>query len=376
MARGGYGLCVSLSWSNALAWRMRQQLLDPIGTESVAGVVRRLGAIPAQPDVAAELAVRARRERSRSDEVARALAEGRIIKTFAFRGATHLMTPEDGGAYLALRAASRMWELPSWQSHYGLTPSDWPVLREAVREALADGPLTRDELGAAITARRRFRHLGFAFTDRAWTLLKPLAWQGDMSFGPPRDGRATFQRLDSNPRWAGLPDLDEAGMRTVEAYFRAYGPATPDHVRYWLGAGLGAGRKRIETWIAGFGDRLAPVELDGESTYVLRGDLAELTSTTATTTIRLLPGYDQWVLGPGTADAHVVPPARRTLVTRGANIVIAGGVVSGTWSLAHDEVAIAWFAEAPQPAREALAEEVSRLATILDRPLQATVQMA
>ena len=376
MARGGYGLCVSLSWSNALAWRMRQQLLDPIGTESVAGVVRRLGAIPAQPDIAAELAVRARRERSRSDEVARALAEGRIIKTFAFRGATHLMTPEDGGAYLALRAASRMWELPSWQSHYGLTPSDGPVLREAVREALADGPLTRDELGAAITARPRFRHLGFAFTDRAWTLLKPLAWQGDMSFGPPRDGRATFQRLDSNPRWAGLPDLDEAGMRAVKAYFRAYGPATPDHVRYWLGEGLGAGRKRIQTWIAGFGDRLAPVELDGESTYVLRGDLAELTSTTATTTIRLLPGYDQWVLGPGTADAHVVPPARRTLVTRGANIVIAGGVVSGTWSLAHDEVAIAWFAEAPQPAREALAEEVSRLATILDRPLQATVQMA
>ena len=56
--------------------------------------------------------------------------------------------------------------------------------------------------------------------------------------------------------------------------------------------------------------------------------------------------------------------------------MIVGGVVSGTWSLAHDEVAIAWFAEAPQPAREALAEEVSRLATILDRPLQATVQMA
>ena len=127
---------------------MRQQLLDPVGTESVAGVVRRLGAIPAQPDAAAELAVRARRERSRSGEVARALAEGRIIKTFAFRGATHLMTPEDGGAYLALRAASRMWELPSWQSYYGLTPSDWPVLREAVREALADGPMTREELGS------------------------------------------------------------------------------------------------------------------------------------------------------------------------------------------------------------------------------------
>ena len=64
---------VSITWSQALAWRLRRQLLDPVGTESVAGVVRRLGAVPAQLDAAAELAVRARRERSRPGEVARAL---------------------------------------------------------------------------------------------------------------------------------------------------------------------------------------------------------------------------------------------------------------------------------------------------------------
>ena len=354
---------------------MREQLLDPVGTESVAGVVRRLSAIPAQLDAAAELAVRSRRERSRSGEIARALADGRIIKTFLFRGATHLVTPEDGGAYLALRAASRMWELPSWQSHYGLTPSDWPFLREAVRETLADGPMTRDELGAAVTARPRFRHLGFAFTDRSWTLLKPLAWQGEMSFGPPRDGHATFQRLDTNPRWQGVPDLDEAGLRAVDAYFRAYGPATPDHLHYWLGAGLGAGRKRIQTWITALGDRLAAVDVEGQSTYIRREDLEELAATPATTTIRLLPGHDQWVLGPGTADAHVVPPARRTLVSRQANIVIAGGVVSGTWSLADDEVTVAWFTEAAPPAAETLDTGVSRLARILARPLHATVHM-
>jgi Winged helix DNA-binding domain len=353
---------------------MRQQLLDPVGTESVEGVVGRLGAVQAQLDSAAELAVRIRRERSEPGEVARALADGRIIKTFAFRGATHLMTPEGAGAYLALRAGSRMWELPSWQSFYSLTPSDWPLLREAVRDALAGGPLTRDELGAAITARPRFRHLGFAFGDNAGTLLKPLAWQGDMSFGPPRDGRATFQRLDRNPRWAGVPDLDEAGMAAVEAYFRAYGPATPDHVRYWLGDGLGAGRKRIQSWIAGFRDRLATVDIDGESAYILREDLEELAATPPNPAVRLLPGYDQWVLGPGTADAHIVPPGTRALVSRGANIVIVGGVVSGTWSLSHDRVAVSWFAEEGPPAGEALAEEVARLATILERPLQSSVQ--
>ena len=366
---------MSLSWSQGLAWRMRQQLLDPVGTESVAGVVSRLGAVPSQFDAAAELAVRTRRQRSRSGEVARALADGRIIKTFAFRGATHLMSAEDGGAYLALRAASRMWELPSWQSYYGLTPSDWPALREAVRDALSDGPLTRDELGAAVTAGPRFRHLGPAFADGSATLLKPLAWQGDMSFGPSRDGRATFQRLDENPRWAGVPDLDTAGMHAVRAYFRGYGPATAEHADYWLGNGLGAGRKRITSWIAASGDHLAAVDIDGGSAYVLREHLAELAATPAATAVRLLPGHDQWVLGPGTADSHVVPPVHRPVVTRGANIVIVGGVVTGTWTVTADQVHVSWFADAGPPQREGLAAEVERLATILDRPLRSTVHV-
>ncbi|MEP7177586.1 MAG: crosslink repair DNA glycosylase YcaQ family protein [Pseudonocardiales bacterium] len=362
-----------LRWSQALAWRARQQLLDPVGTDSVADVVRRLGALRAQPDSAAELAIRVRRDRSRPGEVARALAEGRIIKTFAFRGATHLLTPEDGGAYLALRAAGRMWERSNWQSYYSLTPADWTLLRDVVREVLASGPMTRDELGAAVTARPRFRHLAFAFADQAETMLKPLAWQGDMSFGPSREGRATFQLLDGNSRWAGLPDLDEAGMRAVESYFHTYGPATPEHVQYWLGAGLGAGRKRIQSWIAAFGDRLAAVDVGGESALILSDDLEDLLATAPTSVVRLLPAYDQWVLGPGTSDPHIVPPARRTLLSRQANIVTFGGVVTGTWSRTDNQVAIAWFGEAGLPPPDELAAEIARLATILGRPLNATI---
>jgi hypothetical protein len=365
----------SLDWSAALAWRMRRQLLDPVGDEPVEGVVRRLGAIQAQLDAATELAVRTRRRQSEPGEVARALADGRIVKTYAFRGAMHLVTPEDGGAYLAVRAASRMWELPSWQAFYGLAPADWPALREAVREALADGPLTREELAAAVTARPRFRHLAFAFAEHAGTLLKPLTWQGDMSFGPPRGGRATFQRLDHNPRWAGVPELDEAGPRAVAAYLRAYGPATTEHLRYWLGSGLGAGRGRIGAWIASLGDGLAAVEVDGEPAHVLPEDLDDLAAARPTAAIRLLPAYDQWVLGPGTADPHVVPTRRRMLVSRQANLVILGGVVSGTWSVKRDRLTVAWFAEAgPVPGRP-LAVEVARLATILDRPLEASVSV-
>jgi hypothetical protein len=51
--------------------------------------------VPAQPEASAALAVRTRRQRSRPGEVARALAEGRIIKTFAFRGVESI--DGDGG---------------------------------------------------------------------------------------------------------------------------------------------------------------------------------------------------------------------------------------------------------------------------------------
>jgi hypothetical protein len=360
----------SVTWTGALAWRLRQQLLDPIGGDSAVDVVRRLGAVKAEPADGAELAIRTRQGQPSAGELSRAIAEGRIIQAFAFRGAVHLMTAEEAGVYLALRAASRMWELPSWQTHYGLAPSDWPAFREAIREALDAGPLTRQELGVAITAVPRYRGLRMAFEDKTWTLLKALFWQGDVAFGPPRDGRATFQRLDRNPHWAGIPGLDEAGPKAVEAYLGAYGPATPAHLQYWLVEGLGAGRKRVTAWIAELGDRLAEVDVDGTSAWILHEHLDDLIGSRPTEALRLLPGHDQWVLGPGTADVHVVPPARRAPVTRGDNVVIHRGVVTGTWSVRGGALTVTWFEEAGPEPKSVLAEEVERLSAILNQPLQ------
>src|SRR5262245_51400964 len=100
---------MALTWSKALAWRLGRHRLDPIGAESAAAVVARLGAAPAQFDDAATLTVRVRQQSSQPAEVEQALADGTLIKTYAFRGATHLMTPRGAAAYLALRCASKMW---------------------------------------------------------------------------------------------------------------------------------------------------------------------------------------------------------------------------------------------------------------------------
>lgn len=362
---------VQVTRPQALAWRMRRQLLEPVGTTSAPDVVRRLTAVPAQSDV--ELAVRTRQVSSQPGEVDEALRDGRLLRTFAFRGAVHLLTPEEGGAYLAVRAAGRQWELPSWQTYYRLAPEDWPDFRAAVRDALDDGPLTTDELGAWLATRPRFEHLRPVFANEPWTLLKALAWQGDLTFGPSRDGRPTFELLTRNARWAGLPDLADAGPRAIEEYVRAYGPATPQHLRYWFGAGLSAGRRRIQCWVEELGERLAPVVVDGAPAVVLREDVDELAGAEPVRTVRLLPAYDQWVLGPGTADPQIVPPEHRAVVSRGANLLVAGGVVVGTWTARDAELTVTVLPGAERPAADALDEGIARLAACLDRPLHPTV---
>src|SRR5687768_5165999 len=92
------------------------------------------------------------------------------------------------------------------------------------------------------------------------------------------------------------------------------------------------------------------VDVDGERALVLVEDVDELAAVKPTRAVRLLPGFDQYVLGPGTADAHVIPAARRRAVSRQsgwiAPVVVAGGVVTGTWELEGGQARIAWFEEA------------------------------
>lgn len=352
---------------------MRRQLLDPVGDESAVGVVRRLCAVQAQVASFAELCVRVRRIKSKSGDVARALGDGRLVKTWAMRGTLHLLTPEDAGAFLSLIASGRPWERPSWQKYFGVTPKQLDALREVIREALDGKVLTREELITAVTAKRGYAHLGEALREGWGTLLKPYAWQGDLCFGPNRGNRVTFMRPENaSSRWVRLPDPDQAAPIAIVAYLSAYGPATADNFHNWLSRGR-VSTRQVRKWFAGVGDRLREVEVGGERRYVLSTDLDELLATKPTTTVRLLPGFDQYVLGPGTDDHHVLPAARRRAVSLQsgwiAPIVVSGGVVSGTWKLAGEEIRVAWFKEAGALPRSGLRAEVARLEAIFGREL-------
>jgi hypothetical protein len=204
-----------------------------------------------------------------------------------------------------------------------------------------------------------------------------VAWQGGLCFGPQAGNRVTFMRPDqASKRWAGVPAPEVAGPRALLAYLDAYGPATPNGFRNWLSRGL-TPTKQIRGWIEELGDRLAAVNLEGETALLPAEHLEDLAATRPSTTVRLLGGFDQWVLGPGTDDGHVTPAHRRTDVSRTAGwivpVVIRGGVVTGTWEPSDGTVRVAWFREAGAPPRVKLRAEVARLARILDRDLDVAV---
>lgn len=373
-------MALRITWEQALAWRMQRHLLDPVGSPRIAGVVRQLCGVQAQVASSAELAIRVRRKASRPGEVARALSDGRLIKTWAMRGALHLLTPEDGGAFLSLMASGRSWERPSWQRYFGMTTKEQPLFRRAVREALDAKPLTRDELAVAVSAQRGLRQVGEELRSGWGTLLKPLAWQGDLCFGPSQGNRVTFMRPEAaSSRWPGIPDPDEAARTAIVAYLRAYAPATSDAFGNWLAGGW-FGKRRLRTWFSSLGDLHTEVHVDGEPAHVLAEDVDELVATRPTNAVRLLPGFDQYVLGPGTADGHVVAAARRAAVSKQsgwiAPVVVAGGVVCGTWELDGDQLRINWFKEAGGRPEKALQAETARISSILDRGLEMTISPA
>ncbi len=224
--------------------------------------------------------------------------------------------------------------------------------------------MTVGELGEVLAGHRAYRHLKPVFDEGAGTLIKPLTWQGDMGFGPPRDGQHTFQGLDDNPRWHGIPDLDDAGPAAVIAYLRTYGPATLDHLHYWLVDGLSAGRRRLAAWVGEVGDQLVQVDVEGTAAYVVREDVDALEASVPSDAVRFLPGHDQWVIGPGTKDVHVTPSSRRDLMTRKANPVVVGGVVCGTWARRGDELTVAWLDQRRRP-DTAVAQEAARLSDLV-----------
>lgn len=310
-------------------------------------------------------------------EVAAALRDRSLTRTWAMRGTLHALPSDVLGAFVALAGAARVWEKGSWQRTFA-TAGQLAAIGDAVEAALTGRELTREELVAEVTERTGDPALAEPLGSGWGALLKPLAWQGRLCHVSGEGARARFARpQDHVPGWAGLPDPRDAARTVIPAYLGAYGPASAETFDQWLTRG--ASRKpELRSWFAELGDELCTVSVEGRELYLLATDVDELTKTEPTEAVRLLPAFDQYVLGPGTGAPEIVDAHRRPLVSKAAGwispIVVAGGRVAGTWEVDGSELTVAWFAEAGAVPDTSLAAEAVRVGERLGRPLELVVR--
>ncbi len=372
---------LKLTWEQIAAWRMRRHRLDrraPAGT--MLGVAGELCGLHAQVLSSAVLTLWSRVEGLEPGAVQRALWEDRtLVKTWAMRGTLHLLPAGELPLwYGALSTSPRYLRSKAWQKYFGMTLDELERLSVAVGNALEGCVLTREELAekvGRITGSRKFaKKLAFG----SWgTILKPAAFAGRLCFGPSNGQFVCFTHPRTWAAMAALMDPEAATKIVTRRFLSTYGPATyHDLARWWGGGGVATARQ----WLAALGDEVTPVEVDGKPAWMLVADAREAREYSPQRSVRLIPAFDQYVIGTSRHAEHLMIGGARNLVYRPQGwvspVLLVNGFMQGVWR--HEikgnrlDVAVAPFNRVPRWVRPGAEEEAERLAEFLGRNLEFT----
>jgi hypothetical protein len=316
----------------------------------------------------ADLAAWARVRGHRQGDLARALWEDRsLVKTWLMRGTLHLVPAEDLPIYtsaLDQRGSYRR----SWLRYWGTTAAGMERLTDAIAEALDGRALDKRELEEAV-GQRVGKQLSKHIAESWGGMLKPAARRGVLCVGPSRGQNVTYVRPD---QWlAGWRDvaLEEAAPELLRRYLSSYGPASRADFARWVG-GLFEPRLRF-AW-----DHVDVAEV-APKRFLLAEDVERLAAEPASRAVRLLPGFDPFLLSHADRE-HLVDASIKDRVYRTAGwvspVVLRGGRVVGVWS--HElrsgrvRVTVERFERLDAAARTAVEREATSLVRFLGGKLE------
>jgi hypothetical protein len=232
---------------------------------------------------------------------------------------------------------------------------------DAVRDALADGPLDRDAFHQALRERLPGELLWWCRGCQSHH-VHPSLWRatgvrGVLGIGA-RDGRAPI--FAAPPE---APPVEDPGAALARRFLHAYGPATPALLAGWSGTASSHARA---LWARA--GELAEVRVDGRRAWVLAEDVTALEAAERPRGVRLIGGYDPYLaardrellLGDGALRKRLW----RSLANPGA--VLRDGELAGTWRATRKGrrlvVAVEPFGRRLRASKRALADEAATLA--------------
>jgi hypothetical protein len=359
---------------NTLSWRTRRQHLSARAPRKRAlDVVGDICGLHAQLTASAELTLWARVKQLERDAVSRALWEDRtLVKTWAQRGTLHLLRADELGLWVGAQSALKpRHHVGSWLRHWGLTREQADAMLDAIPVALDGRQLTREELATEVARVTGIKGLDDKLKGGFGDLLKPAAFRGDLCFAPSDGQRVRFARPDQwLGQWTPVP-AEEATLEVTRRYLTRYGPADRDDLARWFGMTSPAEAGR---WLKALGDEA--VEIDGK--VLLADDAAVAAATQPDGAVRLLPAFDQYVVGAPRGDDAVVTAAERARVYRPQGwlspVLLVDGRIAGVWS--HERagdrlvVEIERLGRLPRAARAGAEAEAELLAGFLGGELE------
>ncbi|HHY34911.1 MAG TPA: winged helix DNA-binding domain-containing protein [Firmicutes bacterium] len=322
----------ALKLRQALAFRMkRQHLLGK--ADDVVSSVRSSCGIQSQIPQQARIALWVRTRDLAPDDVDESLWRTRsLVKTWCMRATVHILPSASFYAYIQAVGPEVIRSEMRWVSRYGLSGHVVDKAVSAIFEALAGGPLTRNELGEKV-ARLAGDDLR-QWVERRWGgLVKVAALRGLVCFGPDRGREVTFVRVKD---W--LPDANEPQTNTLSSqafllrsYLASYGPARISDFSYWSGISTTGARQALEL----LRDEIAQVTVDGEESLLLREDLCEAEEADFDEpVVNLLPSFDPYMLG-HRQKSHLVDEANYKAIYRKAGwvspVLLLNGRAAGVW---------------------------------------------
>jgi uncharacterized protein YcaQ len=369
---------IELTWPQALAWRMRRHhLIERAPPDQMLDVTARIGGLHAQVMSSAELTLHARVEGLEREAVAEALWQDRsLVKLWAMRGTLHLLPAAELDTWLGALGTYDHYLKPVWLRNFEITKEQLEELIHAIGQALDGEPRTREELGAAVAQIAGEPELAAKVQGSWGPYLKPASFRGRLCFGPSDGQKVRFTRPDS---WLGRSidseDPEEARREVTRRHLGAFGPAAREDLARWWGVQPAQGGRMLDA----LGDEIVAVELEGTARWMLREHAAEAAAESPPArVVRLLPGFDMWVIGAARDAAALLDPAEKKRVYRNQGwispVVLVNGRMEGVWK--HERkgrrltVAVEPFGKLPKWARTEVEAEAERLAGFLGGELE------
>ncbi len=355
-----------LTEDETLLGRTHSQLLTPdAAAKSALAVVSHMVGLQAQYPRAALLGVRVRSAGLTAADVIRAReSERSIVRTWCMRGTLHLIPAEDVGWLTDLLGPGLIRGRKRRYRELGIEGSTGKKAVRVIEKALGDGPLTRAELGEALTR----SGLGIDVTGQALPhLIGRAALEGILCHGPLRGNEETFVRLEDWVGRAKSPPREESLAELALRYLRAYGPATPEDFSAWSGLPLMEARTGWKLLVSD----IVEVRIAGTIAWI--SSSAAPASAPEAGLLRLLPAFDAFLLGYRNRDLFL-PPAHAARVQAGGGIIhpslLHGGRIIGTWHYERGGMEpvlkVEPFQPFPDELQPALGEEASDVGRFLD----------